>query len=172
MKRLIETGKYNSGRRPSEHNIGKESFKTDNKGAIPPNVIDGDDAPALGTLLKGTNTRSNEQYQMFCRERKIPLHPARMPPELVQFFVKFLTDEGDLVFDPFGGSNTTGAVAEQLRRKWVSCEANLQYVTSSLGRFDGCDFKMIGNVPLNNGTATGVGGVSPLADGQTALEEG
>ena len=74
-------------------------------------MIDGDEAPSLGTLLKGTNTRSNEQYQMFCRDRGIPLHPARMPKELVEFFVKFLTEEGDLVFDPFGGSNTTGWVA-------------------------------------------------------------
>lgn len=148
MKRLIETGKYNSGKRPSEHNIGKESFKTNNEGAIPPNVIDGDEAPGLGTLLKGTNTRSSEQYQMFCRERGIPLHPARMPKELVEFFVKFLTEEGDLVFDPFGGSNTTGWVAEQLDRRWASCEANLPYVTSSLGRFDQAALRVIGNVEL------------------------
>lgn len=173
MKRLIETGKYNSGKRPSEHNIGKESFKTDNQGAIPPNVIDGDDAPALGTLLKGTNTRSNEQYQMFCRERGIPLHPARMPPELVEFFVKFLTDEGDLVFDPFGGSNTTGAVAEQLGRRWVSCEPNLHYVTSSLGRFDRRDLKVIGNVVTNaEDTLTAEDVVLPPADGRSVPAEG
>lgn len=173
MKRLIETGKYNSGKRPSEHNIGKESFKTDNKGAIPPNVIDGDDAPGLGTLLKGTNTRSNEQYQMFCRERGIPLHPARMPQELVEFFVKFLTDEQDLVFDPFGGSNTTGAVAEQLNRKWVSCEANLQYVASSLGRFDRRDLKVVGNVAVGTEErATDEGVVLPLVDGQSAPAAG
>jgi len=149
MKRLIATGKYNSGMRPSEHNIGKESFKTDNQGAIPPNVIHGDDAPSLGTLLKGTNTRSNEQYQIFCRERGIPLHPARMPKELVEFFVKFLTEEGDLVFDPFGGSNTTGAVAEELNRRWASCEANLPYVTSSLGRFDSQSLRMVGKVDVS-----------------------
>jgi DNA modification methylase len=149
MKRLIETGKYNSGKRPSEHNIGKESFKTDNHGAIPPNVGGGDEAPTLGTLLKGTNTRSNEQYQTFCRARDIPLHPARMPSELVEFFVKFLTEEDDLVFDPFGGSNTTGAVAEQLNRRWVSCEAQLQYVTSSLGRFDPMATKVVGGVDVS-----------------------
>lgn len=148
MKRLIETGKYNSGKRPSEHNIGKESFKTNNQGAIPPNVLDGDDAPGLGTLLKGTNTRSHEQYQMFCRDRGIQLHPARMPKELVEFFVKFLTDKGDMVFDPFGGSNTTGAVAEDLERAWISCEANLPYVVSSIGRFDNQSLRIIGNVDL------------------------
>jgi len=136
MKRLIKTGKYNAGKRPSEHHIGKESFKTNNKGAIPPNVIDGDLAPSLGTLLKGTNTHSADQYQNFCRERKLEQHPARMPPELVEFFMRFLTDEGDLVLDPFAGSNTTGAVAERLGRKWLSCDAKWEYAASSISRFE------------------------------------
>lgn len=136
MKRLIKSGKYNAGKRPSEHNIGKDSFKTNNKGAIPPNVIDGDLAPALGTLLKGTNTHSADQYQMFCRERGIEQHPARMPPELVEFFVRFLTDEDDIVLDPFAGSNTTGSRAEHLGRRWLSCEANWGYASSSISRFE------------------------------------
>ncbi len=136
MKRLIKSGKYNAGKRPSEHIIGKESFKTDNQGAIPPNVIDGDQAPSLGTLLKGTNTHSYDQYQVFCREQDIEQHPARMPPELVEFFIRFLTDEGDTVFDPFAGSNTTGAVAERLGRQWLSCEAKWEYAASSISRFE------------------------------------
>jgi DNA modification methylase len=135
MKRLIETGKYNSGKRPSEYTIGEHSFKTNNQGAIRPNVIHGDDAPSLSSLLKSTNTRSTERYQAVCREQNIPIHPARMPAELVEFFVKFLTDEADLVFDPFGGSNTTGAVAENLGRRWVCCEAHHPYVISSSARF-------------------------------------
>lgn len=136
MKKLISTGKYNAGKRPSEHNIGKDSFKIDNKGAIPPNVIDGDLSPSLGTLLKGTNTHSADQYQLFCREHGIDQHPARMPPELAEFFIRFLTDEADLVLDPFAGSNTTGAVAEKLNRRWLSCEADWKYAASSISRFD------------------------------------
>lgn len=135
MKKLIKTGKYNAGRRPSEHYIGKESFKTNNNGAIPPNVINGDLAPSLGTLLKGTNTRNVDNYQLFCREKEVSQHPARMPPDLVEFFVRFLTDVGDTIFDPFAGSNTTGSVAERLGRKWLSCEANWEYATSSISRF-------------------------------------
>lgn len=78
MKKLLETGKYNSGKRPSEFNIGKDSFARNNKGAIPPNVIGGDEAPSISTLLKGANTRSSEQYQSYCRDNDIRLHPARM----------------------------------------------------------------------------------------------
>ena len=49
------------------------------------------------------------------------------------FFIKFLTDEDDLVLDPFAGSNTTGAAAERLRRRWISIEAQSDYVESSRG---------------------------------------
>lgn len=136
MKKLLATGKYNAGRRPSEHLIGAKSFKKNkNEGAIPPNVIDGDAAPSLSTILKGTNTRSREQYQLFCRELGAPLHPARMPMELVEFFIRFLTDEGDTVLDPFAGSNTTGAVAEQHARRWLSMEVHWPYAAHSISRF-------------------------------------
>jgi hypothetical protein len=134
MKSLIRTKKYNSGPRPSAYVIGKTSFATDNGGAIPPNVIGADDLPSLTNILKGTNTRSIEKYQQFCREQEISLHPARMPSELAEFFVKFLTEEGDLVMDPFAGSNTTGAVAEELGRRWLSFESRFEYAASSIAR--------------------------------------
>ena len=66
----------------------------------------------------------------------LEVHPARMPKEIPQFFIKFLTDESDLVLDPFAGSNTTGYVAEILKRKWLGIEINQDYVRSSVGRFD------------------------------------
>lgn len=152
MKRLIETGKYNAGPRPSEHHIGAESFKTNNNGAIPPNVGGAEAVPALDgmvtpqgfaeyleettNLLKAANTLSSDDYRRFCIERGAPVHPARMPSTLVEFFVKFLTDEGDTVLDPFAGSNTTGAVAQALGRRWLSIEADWTYAAHSIGRFD------------------------------------
>ena len=58
-----------------------------------------------------------------------------MPSDLPEFFIKFLTDPGDIVFDPFAGSNTTGDVAESLGRRWLSVEAELDYIKGSIGRF-------------------------------------
>lgn len=58
-----------------------------------------------------------------------------MPSEIVEFFVKFLTEPDDLVLDPFAGSNTTGAVAEKLERHWVSIEKEKEYILGSRGRF-------------------------------------
>lgn len=135
MKKLLNSGKYNAGLRPSQHQIGKNGFNQNNKGAIPPNVLDGDEAPGFTTLLKGSNTRSVEQYQTFCRDRDIQMHPARMPRHLVEFFVRFLTDEEDLVLDPFAGSNTTGAVSEELGRRWLAVEAEWSHAASSISRF-------------------------------------
>lgn len=123
MKDLIRTKKYNSGPRPSGHLVGRESFFTDNGGAIPSNC------------LSFSNTKANDEYQQYCRQHGIKPHPARMPIGLAEFFIKFLTDENDLVIDPFSGSNTTGAAAERLNRRWVSVEARDEYILASKGRF-------------------------------------
>lgn len=124
MKKLIKSGKYNAGKRPSEYDIGEESFLSDNGGAIPSNVI------------IASNTTSKDKYIKYCKENMLEVHPARMAKEIPQFFIKLLTDENDLVLDPFAGSNTTGYVAETLKRKWLSIEVNQDYVRSSVGRFD------------------------------------
>ena len=47
-----------------------------------------------------------------------------------------MTNEGDLVLDPFAGSNTTGAVAEQSRRRWLAFEMHQRYLDASKFRFD------------------------------------
>ena len=58
-----------------------------------------------------------------------------MPEGLASFFIQFLTDPGDLVFDPFGGSNTTGFVAECLGRQWISVELKEDYLGQTKIRF-------------------------------------
>jgi len=148
MNKLLETGKYNAGKRPSEFVIGEQSFNKDNKGAIPPNVIGGDSAPSLTDLLKIANTKSTTRYREFCKANNIDLHPARMPTELAEFFIKFLTDEGDMVLDPFAGSNTTGHAAETLNRKWRAIERDLEYARGSIGRFGEGEIKKVNQAVL------------------------
>ncbi len=138
MKELLRKGTYNAGRRPSEHTIGETSFLSDHGGAIPPNVLlppIKDLLPELYEVLPIANTHSHDPYQLFCRENGIEPHPARMPAKLVEFFVLMLTDPGDRVLDPFAGSNTTGFVAEQLGRRWLSIEAERKYALASRARF-------------------------------------
>ncbi len=121
MKRLLRDG-YDVAMRPSQHEIGPH-FRRDNGGAIPPN------------LLEVPNTRSNDEYLRRCRAAGLPIHPARFPPPVPEFFVRFLTQPGQLVVDPFAGSNVTGQVAQALERRWVAIEINADYVAGSLLRF-------------------------------------
>jgi site-specific DNA-methyltransferase (cytosine-N4-specific) len=121
MKRLLKDG-YKAAMRPSQHEIGPH-FQRDNGGAIPPN------------LLTIPNTRSNDEYLHACRAAGVAIHPARFPPGLPEFFIRFLTEPGQTVLDPFAGSNVTGRAAETLGRRWISVEINADYVPGSRLRF-------------------------------------
>lgn len=141
MKKLLKSQKYNSGLRPSEHRIGSRSFLKDNGGSIMPNVVEIEQIDEkrelrIPNIFSIANTRSEDYYLKTCRERGLIPHPARMSPELASFFIEFLTDENDLVLDPFAGSNTTGYCAEKLTRKWISIEAKKDYGEQSKIRFE------------------------------------
>lgn len=151
MDTLLKNG-YQIRKRPSNHNItGK--FMVDNKGAIPPNLLgfaDGEQDSLEGApfdelfdnIVTVANTVSNDTYLAECRKHGVKPHNARFPKGLPAFFIEFLTERGDVVYDPFAGSNTTGEVAETLGRNWVSCELDTEgkfagtYVRSSAFRFE------------------------------------
>ena len=121
MRRLLKSG-YRRQTSPSGH--GHDSaYRKDNGGSIPPN------------LIQASNTRSNDPYLRRCKAKGLTPHPARFVPEVPEFFIKFLTEPGDLVLDPFAGSNTVGATAEALGRQWVSVEKEEEYVKGSKLRF-------------------------------------
>lgn len=132
MKTLLKNG-YKAQLRPSGHDIS-EKFNNDNGGAIPPNLIEVVDVPE--NVLELANTESNSYCMRRCKESGIKPHPARFPKSFADFFIKFTTDEGDLVLDPFGGSNTTGYSAELLGRKWIAFEINESYLQASKIRFE------------------------------------
>ncbi len=118
--------------RPSGHNIRSSFDKIENGGSIPSNVIGDEISTDMLTL---GNNAANDTYIMRCKEAKIKIHPARFPAALPEFFINLLTDESDLVVDPFAGSNTTGAVAEQLDRRWLAMELIEEYLEASKFRF-------------------------------------
>ncbi len=121
MERLIKKG-YRAKMRPSGHNI-THKFQADHGGAIPANVIE-----------RGNN-ESNSEYIKACGAAGLKVHPARFPAALPEFFIKLCTKPGELVVDPFAGSNTTGYVAETLGRHWIAVELSSDYVNASRLRF-------------------------------------
>ena len=122
MRHLLKNG-YKAKKRPSGHDISNK-FSIDNGAAIPPNMI------AI------PNTESNSYYLRYCEKKGLKPHPARYPAELPEYFIRMLTDPGDLVVDPFAGSCVTGEVCERLRRHWTCIELLEEYCEAAQGRFD------------------------------------
>lgn len=144
MKSLLQRGSYNAGKRPSEHIISEKSFLNDQGGSIAHNLfeidtLDPEREVRLPNVFSMANSASNDYFHRECKKRGITPHPARMPLGLASFFIEFLTDKGDLVLDPFAGSNTTGYSAAVAGRHWVGIDAQDTYVEQSLIRFNGFD---------------------------------
>lgn len=136
MKNLLKKG-YKAQMRPSGHDIS-EHFNKDNGGAIPSNLLTAEDEDLVvaQNLLSIANTESTSAYIRQCKAMGIKPHPARFPAKLVEFFVDFLLDgEDKLILDPFGGSNTTGSVAERKGHRWVVFELEDEYLRGSMVRF-------------------------------------
>ncbi len=119
--------------RPSGHVIRAGFDKIDAGGSIPSNLVENDTTPE--DVLKFGNNSANDQYTVRCKEAGIKIHPARFPAALPEFFINLLTESGDLVVDPFAGSNTSGAVAERLNRRWIAMDLREEYLEASKFRF-------------------------------------
>lgn len=119
MQRLIAVGGEYRRESPAGHGATQGGFGRDNGGSIPPN------------LLTATNSNSSDYYHRQCELHGLRAHPASFAEEIPEFFVRLLTDEGDVCYDPLAGSNKTGAVCERLRRRWISSERALTYISGS-----------------------------------------
>jgi site-specific DNA-methyltransferase (cytosine-N4-specific) len=140
--------------RPSGHVIRDSFDKIEAGGAIPPNVIENElpdelEVPVPDTMLRFGNNAANDEYAKRSKDLGLKMHPARFPAALPEFFMKLLTDEGDIVVDPFAGSNTTGVVAEGLRRRWMAMERVPEYLEASKVRFE----RSVAPDPVKNGRA-------------------
>ncbi|MGR8932480.1 MAG: DNA-methyltransferase [Gammaproteobacteria bacterium] len=131
MIRLNKKG-VTTTKRPSGHVINSSFDKVETGGSISANVID---QTADSFLVFGNNS-ANDRYTIRCKQAGVKIHPARFPPTLPEFFVKMVTDQGDLVVDPFAGSNTTGMVCEYLQRRWIAIENCQEYLDASKFRFE------------------------------------
>lgn len=93
------------------------SFGNATAGKIPRNVI-----------TRGHRCAYGLQYQKAATALGLPIHGAGQPLSIADFFIRFLSEEGDLVLDPWGGRMMTGLAAEMLNRTWMCGEIALQYV--------------------------------------------
>lgn len=54
-------------------------------------------------------------------------HPATFPLQLAMDHIESWSNEGDIVYDPFMGSGTTGLAATKLNRNWLGSEISHEY---------------------------------------------
>lgn len=67
-------------------------------------------------------------------EKRFGKHPTQKPIELLNRIILASTKPGDLIFDPFSGSSTTGVSAIRLGRKFIGCEIDEQFAELSKKR--------------------------------------
>jgi len=123
---LIKNGGEQRNARYSDgaYAIRNGSFSNQTEGKIPRNV-----------LTFGHRCAAQIAYKKAAREMGLPVHGAPMPLKLASFLVEFLSEPGDLIADPFGGSFTTADAAERLGRRWLSTEVMVEYVLGGSTRF-------------------------------------
>lgn len=66
-------------------------------------------------------------------------HPAVYPEYIIRHLLRLLTDEGDVVLDPFMGSGTTGVASKKLGRDYVGIDLNEEYCENARKRITGYD---------------------------------
>jgi len=123
MRSIIQNGGSFRQVRPGGHGGTQGGFSRDYGGAIP------------FTLWEIPHGSENRDYLSFCKEHKLPIHPARFPLELPKRAILLTTEGTDPVYDPMAGSGTTALAAQITGRPWITSEKSLTYLQGSLGNF-------------------------------------
>jgi hypothetical protein len=98
-----------AGKRPSGLDFGRTSF-AGTKTTFPASLIT---AGTPGGL---------EHWRQRLRQEGLPPHPCPMPVAVPRAVLPLISRPGDLVLDPFFGSGSTGAAAEELGRRWLGID--------------------------------------------------
>ena len=86
-------------------------------------------------FTKGTKAGATFNYHLGQRPNyviaAIPnnprLHPAQKPESVLEVWIKYLTEENDIVLDPMCGSGTTLVVAKKLGRNYIGIDISEEY---------------------------------------------
>lgn len=70
--------------------------------------------------------------------QKNKFHPAPFPEQLASDHIISWSNPGDLIFDPFMGSGTTGKMALLKSRKFIGIEIDEQYFEIAKNRIESC----------------------------------
>lgn len=77
--------------------------------------------------ISGKNVLKKDVIECAAGSRSVSKHPAVFPEKIISEIIKLLTDEGDIILDPFVGSGTTAVAAKKLKRHFVGIDINPKY---------------------------------------------
>lgn len=69
-------------------------------------------------------------------KQKLKLHPTQKPIALMEYLILQHTKKGDIVFDPFMGSGTTGLACKNLERHFIGIEKDTEYFKAAQKRLN------------------------------------
>lgn len=86
------------------------------------------------TVWGATDTGTNDEAKrhLMTMFPDLEVFDTPKPESLLERIIHIATNPGELVVDIFGGSGTTAAVAQKMRRRWVVAERNAQTVLDFL----------------------------------------
>lgn len=70
-------------------------------------------------------------------EKKLGSHPTQKPVAVMEWLIKRLTNEGDLVLDCFMGSGSTGIACKNTNRNFIGIELDKEYFEIAKRRIEG-----------------------------------
>lgn len=91
---------------------------------------------------KGKYSFPNERPKSVLRFPRISaealVHPTQKPVDLIAYLIRVLTNEDDLVYDPFMGSGTLAEAAHRMKRNWIGSEISSEIYEVSQRRLEPC----------------------------------
>jgi len=116
IKRMTKPLKKRFARTEGDENIEYKDWSPNPKGALPTTLIN----------ISSESKRISDT------------HVAVYPVELVKYFIKGSTKEGDVVLDPFMGTGTTGVVCKKLGRNYIGFDLQQDYIDVANKRIEEC----------------------------------
>lgn len=68
-------------------------------------------------------------------------HPTEKPIDLMKYCIELVTKEGEIIFDPFMGSGSTGVAAIETGRRFIGCEISPEYFAVAEKRIQSAVFQ-------------------------------
>jgi site-specific DNA-methyltransferase (adenine-specific) len=78
-----------------------------------------------GAAVRINNCGTSDVIQV--KNPKNKVHPSEKPVDLIETIISNSSSVGDIVFDPFMGSGSTGVAAKNLNRKFIGIEIDESY---------------------------------------------